>query len=177
MYTEEKTLNNETKALVADTTSQSNLAFAEESGLLKPTLRRGSTGPTVKELEQLLFHWKYYFGLIDGIFGVEVEKAVKGYQHRVFLAEDGVVGPLTWQALYSGAPVNMPILMNGSSGNAVKLVQNVLKLNNNCSGGVVDGSFGSITEAAVKKFQTAQGLPADGIVGSKTWHALSKLPH
>lgn len=177
MYTEEKTLNNETKALVADTTSQSNLAFAEESGLLKPTLRRGSTGQAVKELEQLLFHWGYYFGLIDGIFGIEVEKAVKRYQHRVFLAEDGVVGPLTWQALYSGAPVNMPILMNGSSGNAVKIVQNVLKLNGYYMG-FVDGFFGPMTKVAVIQFQTAKGLlPADGIVGPRTWHALSKLPH
>jgi len=177
MYTEETTPN-EAMDLVADTNSQSNIAVAEASGLNKPTLRLGSTGPTVKELQQLLCHWKYHYcSPFDGIFGVVVEFAVKRYQHRVFLAEDGVVDSITWQALYSGAPVNMPILKIGSSGNAVKLVQNVLKLNNNCSGGVVDGSFGSITEAAVKKFQTAQGLPADGIVGSKTWHALSKLPH
>jgi len=175
MYTEETTPN-EAMDLVADTNSQSNIAFAEASGLNKPTLRRGSTGPTVKELQQLLSHWKYYFGLIDGIFGVVVEKAVKGYQHRVFLVEDGVVGDRTWQALYSGAPVNMPILMNGSSGNAVKIVQNVLKLNGYYMG-FVDGFFGPMTKVAVIQFQTAKGLPADGIVGPRTWHALSKLPH
>jgi peptidoglycan hydrolase-like protein with peptidoglycan-binding domain len=177
MYTEETTPN-EAMALVADPNSQSNIAVAEASGLNKPTLRLGSTGPTVKELQQLLCHWKYHYcSPFDGIFGVVVEFAVKRYQHRVFLAEDGVVGTLTWEALFTGAPVNMPTLMTGSSGNAVKLVQNVLKLNNNCSGGVVDGIFGPSTKAAVQTFQTAQGLPADGIVEYTTWYALSKLPH
>jgi len=176
VYTEETSLNNETMALVADTTSRSNLAFAQTTGLMKPNLQRGSTGQAVKELQQLLFHWGYYFGLIDGIFGVEVENAVNGYQHRVFLAEDGVVGSITWQALYSGAPVNMPILMNGSSGNAVKIVQNVLKLNGYYFG-FVDGFFGTMTKVAVIQFQTNKGLSPDGIVGFKTWHALSQLAH
>jgi peptidoglycan hydrolase-like protein with peptidoglycan-binding domain len=176
MYTEEKSLNNEAIALVADTASQSTLAVAQASGIIKPTLKRGSTGPAVKELQQLLFHWGYYFGAIDGIFGIYVENAVKDYQHRVFLAEDGVVGSITWQALYSGAPVNMPILMNGSSGSAVKTVQNVLQLNGYYFG-YVDGFFGPMTKVATIQFQTSQALPADGIVGKKTWHALSKLPH
>ncbi|MGL5064487.1 MAG: peptidoglycan-binding domain-containing protein, partial [Microcoleus sp.] len=113
MYTEEKIVNNEAMSIVANATSESDMAVVKASGLAKPTLKRGSTGPAVKELQQLLFHWGYYYGAIDGIFGPYVENAVKNYQHRVFLAEDGVVGSLTWQALYSGAPVNMPILMNG----------------------------------------------------------------
>ena len=35
-----------------------------------------------------------------------------------------------------------------------------------------DGKFGPLTEEAVKEFQTAHGLTADGIVGAKTWAAL-----
>ena len=35
-----------------------------------------------------------------------------------------------------------------------------------------DGKFGPLTEEAVKEFQTAHGLVADGIVGAKTWAAL-----
>ena len=35
-----------------------------------------------------------------------------------------------------------------------------------------DGKFGPLTEEAVKEFQTAHELVADGIVGEKTWAAL-----
>ncbi|MEG4230265.1 peptidoglycan-binding protein [Microcoleus sp. N9_B2] len=176
MYTEERSLNNETMALVADTIAQSTLAFAETAAINKPTLQIGSTGQAVKELQQLLYHWAYYFGPMDGIFGVQVQNAVKGYQHRVFLQEDGIVGPLTWEALYSGAPVNMPIVMKGSSGNAVKIVQNVLKINGYYFG-FIDGLFGPMTDVAVRQLQISMALPQDGIVGYRTWHALSKLPH
>jgi peptidoglycan hydrolase-like protein with peptidoglycan-binding domain len=39
----------------------------------------------------------------------------------------------------------------------------------------VNGIFGKLTAAAVRNFQTAQGLPADGAVGTTTWQALLKL--
>src|SRR5207245_2231589 len=36
----------------------------------------------------------------------------------------------------------------------------------------VDGSFGSGTLRAVRNFQSAHGLPADGLIGTLTWQAL-----
>jgi peptidoglycan hydrolase-like protein with peptidoglycan-binding domain len=176
MYTEERTTNNETVAIVADATPQSNLAAAATAALNKPTLQIGSTGQAVKELQQLLYHWGYYSGPFDGNFTLAVQNAVIAYQHRVFLIEDGIVASITWQALYSGAPVNMPTLMNGISRNAVKIVQNVLKLNGYYFG-FTDGFFGTLTYLAVRQLQIDSDLPVDGIVTYRTWHAISKLPH
>jgi len=40
--------------------------------------------------------------------------------------------------------------------------------------GDIDGKFGLQTKRAVRVFQKAKGLTADGIVGEKTWEELSK---
>lgn len=68
-------------------------------------------------------------------------------------------------------PVTHPTLKKGSSGEAVKLLQKLLNQKRfNC--GAADGKFGVKTENAVKQFQKANGLTADGICGKKTWAAL-----
>jgi len=40
--------------------------------------------------------------------------------------------------------------------------------------GVIDGQIGSKTKEAIQKFQSANGITPDGVVGSKTWQLLSK---
>ena len=66
-------------------------------------------------------------------------------------------------------------LKNGSKGNSVKALQMLLIGNGySCGNCGVDGDFGPATQAAVKKYQKAHGLSADGIVGEKTWTALLK---
>ena len=68
-------------------------------------------------------------------------------------------------------PTARPVLKNGSTGEAVKTLQARLnELGYSC--GVVDGIFGAKTVAAVKSFQSANGLTVDGIVGAQTWAAL-----
>jgi len=142
----------------------------------KPTLKLGSEREDAIELQKLLAHWEYFFGSLDGNFDSEVEYAVKGYQHRVFLVEDGIVGPKTWKALYTGAPVDMPVLRRGSSGQAVRTLQGVLQ-ENGYYPYEIDGEFGPLTEVAVRSFQMDSGLPNTGVVDYRTWHALSKVFH
>lgn len=62
-------------------------------------------------------------------------------------------------------------LKRGSSGTLVTTLQTKLKRWGYYSG-AIDGKFGPQTEAAVKYFQRANGLTADGIVGTKTANAL-----
>ena len=54
------------------------------------------------------------------------------------------------------------ILKVGSKGDEVKQLQTKLGLK-------ADGDFGNVTAEAVKKWQAANGLTADGIVGPGTW--------
>jgi len=62
----------------------------------------------------------------------------------------------------------------GSSGSSVTQIQNILSAHGYPTGGV-DGIFGEKTKQAVIAFQSAQGLPADGIVGPLTWAEMQKL--
>lgn len=57
------------------------------------------------------------------------------------------------------------LLKKGSKGSDVKTLQVLLHLKQ-------DGIFGSLTEEAVREFQKANNLKADGIVGDATWNKL-----
>ncbi len=63
-----------------------------------PTVRRGSSGQVVSDLQRRL----NAFGaslVVDGAFGSATHTAVVSFQRSRGLAQDGVVGPMTWSAL------------------------------------------------------------------------------
>jgi putative chitinase len=62
----------------------------------------------------------------------------------------------------------LKLLKIGSTGEEVKKLQEKLGLK-------PDGEFGKNTEAAVKKWQKANGLTDDGIVGDKSWSKLFEI--
>ena len=65
----------------------------------------------------------------------------------------------------------MRVLRSGSRGPAVQFLQ--LALNRAGYGELeTDGVFGSLTEAALRRFQGAQGLAADGVAGTQTHRKL-----
>ncbi|MCL2487010.1 MAG: peptidoglycan-binding protein, partial [Oscillospiraceae bacterium] len=69
-------------------------------------------------------------------------------------------------------PSENPLLSYGSYGGEVTRLQETLNMMGYYPW-TVDGSFGSGTYGAVTAFQMEMGLRCDGIVGAKTWAALS----
>lgn len=68
----------------------------------------------------------------------------------------------------------MKTIRKGDRGQEVQTCQQRLTVHGiSCT---ADGIFGSGTEACVKRFQSANGLGADGIVGPATWSALMSSP-
>ena len=76
------------------------------------TVRRGSQGDAVRGVQEE-FQFRNLSGdpnqglQVDGIFGPETDAAVRGFQQALHqdipsVAVDGIVGPVTWQALVSG---------------------------------------------------------------------------
>ena len=71
--------------------------------------------------------------------------------------------------------VSYPTIKLGSKGSDVKKAQQLLIAKGySCGAAGADGDFGAATYNAVKKFQAANGLDSDGIIGNATWAALLK---
>ena len=81
----------------------------EPMPVLKPTLRKGSTGVYVVECQNDLIRLGYDLSPYgaDGKFGNKTEAAVKAFQKDHGLYVDGVVGPMTWDALDSTDPAKL----------------------------------------------------------------------
>ncbi|HEU5001344.1 MAG TPA: peptidoglycan-binding protein [Actinomycetota bacterium] len=140
-------------------------------------LQNGSSGDQVRQLQQALLAAGYDPTGVDGVYGPGTETAVRRFQGERGLDADGIVGPRTWEALTSigGAADGSPaggLLRPGSSGARVRQLQQALLAAGYDPAGV-DGVYGPGTETAVRRFQGERGLDADGIVGPRTWEALT----
>ncbi|OHD05997.1 MAG: hypothetical protein A2086_05030 [Spirochaetes bacterium GWD1_27_9] len=125
-----------------------------------PVVQTGDNSLNTKAIQYFLKHRGYSI-TVDGAFGSGTATVVKSFQSANGLTADGIVGSATWTKL-------IVQVQSGSSGEAVKAVQDLLK-NKFGYSLTVDGAFGSGTTTAVKSFQSSNGLGADGIVGPTTW--------
>jgi peptidoglycan hydrolase-like protein with peptidoglycan-binding domain len=84
--------------------------------------------------------------------------ALRAWQSQNGLAADGIAGPATlmMMELY-----DLVLLKRGAHGEAVEKLQQRLAIG-------ADGRFGRGTEQAVRDYQMANGLVADGIAGPAT---------
>jgi peptidoglycan hydrolase-like protein with peptidoglycan-binding domain len=137
----------------------------------QPTISSGASGDAVFRLQRALRRTPNLSLVLDGVFGPATEAAVRDFQEGAGLVVDGIVGPLTWAALPDGR--QMPILREGSIGDVVRRLQQILANGApgawNTAPGTIDGNFGPNTKASVQAFQTWGNVTADGIVGDQTW--------
>lgn len=152
----------------------------------QPTLELGATGDSVKHLQKFLINRVPDVPNIeiDGVFSTITLLAVEVFQYRNFLKQDGVVGVVTWEALYIGQRPDLPLLRYGSYCDDVAKIQSVLKFSpfirealgfDGYYFGKIDSVFGKQTQLAVKSFQKDKQLPSDGIIGSQTWDYLMEF--
>ena len=167
------------------------------------TLRKGDAGDAVSQLQEALIQLGYLSGKADGTYGAQTVKAVKAFQKANGLTADGTAGPETQRALFGGnakaaenkatpAPTATPkatatptpapgknaanssTLQQGDKGDAVKALQRQL-ISLGYLSGSADGVYGAKTAGAVKAFQKANKLTADGIAGTKTQNKLDSV--
>ena len=157
------------------------------------TLRRGMTGDLVRQMQQRLIELGYLAsGSADGNYGTKTAEAVYNFQKANGLVRDSIAGSKTLNKLYGTTavtptpkPTSTPkvsdttiqiatskILRKGDINNSVKEMQKRL-IELGYLNGKADGNFGSQTYAALRAFQRANALTADGIAGQKTLAALN----
>src|SRR5215471_5750725 len=73
-----------------------------------PVLRQGSSGATVKDLQQRLTDLGFDPRGIDGVFGPGTTAAVIAFQQSKGLQGDGIVGPATMSALQTATGADAP---------------------------------------------------------------------
>ncbi|MBQ7138785.1 MAG: peptidoglycan-binding protein [Clostridia bacterium] len=149
------------------------------------TMQKGDKNASVKAVQERLKELGYYKSTCDGNFGNVTVNAVKAFQKKNGLTQDGKVTEATLKKLNSasaiaanGKAVNATedkkeetkddgTLKKGAKGSEVKKLQQRLKelgyYKSTC-----DSEYGNVTVSAVKAFQKKNGLTADGVAGAST---------
>jgi len=164
-------------------------------------LREGDSGNAVANLQYYINYLSAFYDTVpplavDGSFGSATRAAVIDLQNTFGLPADGIVGPLTWEALYDaylGIVATIPpqytegnvipfpgrILRLGSDSDDVRVLQEYLNYVARSFPTItpvsVTGYFGPRTREAVIAFQELAGLPVTGQVSAITWEALGDL--
>ena len=168
-------------------------AVTQVSPVTGASMKQHDTGDEVTELQTRLKTLGYYDGEISGTFNLATKKAVIAFQKKNGLTADGIANAATQQKLWSmealsqaDTPTPKPTatpspeptyiipektVRRNDSGADAKAVQKRLKELGYYKG-TVDGKFTAASVTALKAFQEANGLEADGVAGKGTYAVL-----
>ncbi len=164
-------------------------------------LREGDSGIGVANLQFFINYLSGFYDTVpplrvDGIFGPATVAAVLDVQNTFGLSADGIVGEVTWNAIYDaylgivstispeyilGNTIPFPgvVLRIGSDSDDVRVLQEYLNYIAASYPSIptvsATGYFGPRTREAVIAFQAQFGLPANGVVGVITWNAITDI--
>lgn len=89
-------------AVASTTVGQQIAQVVSAPGINRPTLKVGSQGEVVTELQAALKLLGYYNGAVDGKFSNSTAAAVTQFKQAAGLTADSVVDTATWQRLFPG---------------------------------------------------------------------------
>lgn len=152
-------------------------------------LKQGSAGSHVKALQEALQELGFYSGTVDGSYGLGTVTALKTFQKKNNLRQDGVASPEVQQLIFEEKPINskgkkvniktLPLIDNypmqqGDRGEAVTRLQKKLNTLGYYTAGYT-AIYDSATVKAVKEFQKDHSLTVDGKAGEKTLRLLNLI--
>lgn len=113
------------KPAVSQGVSRLEPEVPRQEPIVRPTLRTGSQGSTVSELQAALKLWGYYNESVDGNYGESTAIAVSQFQRSAGLKPDGIVGRSTWEKLFPIAAAPSPLSPPTASTNSPQLPTNL----------------------------------------------------
>ena len=148
--------------------------YGSKGNITYASMRQGDEGNAVKNLQYTLYELGYYDGAIDGKYGQTTADAVRAFQiQNKITPVDGVAGTKTLGKMYSSdavaatvASVSYDTVQAGARGEMVVEIQDCLVQRGYLDS--ITGVYDDATVAAVKAFQSANGLTPDGKCGSRT---------
>lgn len=143
------------------------------------TIHLHDTGAAVEDVQKRLRILGY--GLApDGDFGDRTLEAVRAFRAKEGLPEGGEVDEPAWHALvdatFALGDRMLYLRVPHFHGRDVRELQNILAVLGFVLG-EADGIFGAHTERALRQFQASVGLVDDGIAGTTTFDAITRLRH
>ena len=177
------------------------LSLSDVTAQFPGVLQEGDNNIGVSALQYYLSYLSDFYNSIprvsvDGIFGSSTADAVRAAQREFGLEIDGVVGALTWRAIYNayiGIASTVPLeyfegntvpfpgvfLRLGVEDDSVRLLQEYLNFISRYIDEIPSvnptGYFGTRTQEAVVAFQNYYGVTPSGIVGPVVWGGITDL--
>lgn len=130
-------------------------------------LAYGEKSDIVLGIQKRLFELGYMTSTPDGTYGEDTSIAVKAFQSKNDQVVDGYIGPSTRHAIMSADAKPNGISL-GAQGEQVINIQSLLAKWGYITNTGISGYYGESTVAAIKEFQSRNGLAADGQVGAAT---------
>ena len=99
--------------------------FLSQNNSVDALSKYGSRGEEVKTIQTKLKRWGYYTGSIDGIYGTKTVEAVKYFQRKNGLTQDGIAGPATLKAMGIMTSSNSTT-SSGSNSSDINLLSHII---------------------------------------------------